>query len=160
MGLIVCKYKILITWIIFSQISTVFWKLISEYILTLDISIDLKPVYVPYIIPYPYFTFQKQPVHVPYSVPWFFTEFFPYPYLYFIFKIIPVFRTISETKITFLLVYLTPSVPILWYGVRYVYGIRTRTPGYGTKVKIWKKWCHHIGSEGSHPASYHDIRKH
>ena len=61
-----------------------------------------------------------------------FPPIFPVPVPYFIFKIISVLRTISAPKINFLPVYLTPSVPVLRYGVRYVYGIRTRTPEYGS----------------------------
>ena len=100
--------------------------------LTLDWYIDVKTVHVPWVIPYPYFAFQKQPVvfHTMIS-PRF---FFPYRYPYFIFKLIPVLGTISAPKINFLPVQLTPFVPVLMFGVRYVYGIRNCNPAYGFKV--------------------------
>ena len=85
-------------------------------------------------IPYPYSAFPKQSVPVPVYGPQFDPEFFPYPYLYSIFKSNPYPSYLLTTKWKF------SHPPYLlrlrtWYGCVDVDGIRLRTLDSGWTIK-------------------------
>ena len=98
-----------------------------------------KPVHVQLVIPYPYSAFQKQSVHIPFYAPRFIHIPVPVPVPVLHFQIIPVLRNIYAPKNQFLPVLRTFYVPVPRYGCVDGYGIRTRTPGYGSVfvVTVW-----------------------